>query len=340
MTRLARRTLCAAAAAATLLTFATAAPAQDIKERTLKFSFTSQKDHPQTLGAERFAELVAQKSGNKLQVKIFGGAVLGGDLQNVSAVQGGTLEMTCLNAGILSSHVKELGVLDLPFLFTNEQEADAVVDGPVGQGMLAKLADKGLIGLAYWELGFRNLTNNKRPITKVDDIAKLKIRVIQSPIYIDIFNTLGANATPMPFPEVYGALEQHAIDGQENPVATILASRFNEVQKHLTLTSHIYNPMALLISKKFWDTLSPVEKKILSEAATEAGRYERQVSRQHESQALEALRRSGMQVTELAPGELDRLRQKLQPVVDRASEKIGTDIVAAVQAELAKVRAR
>ena len=340
MARLARRSLCTAAAAAALLPFAASAQAQDIKERSIRFSFTSQKDHPQTLGAEKFAELVAQKSGKKLQVKIFGGAVLGGDLQNVAAVQGGTLEMTCLNAGILSSHVKELGVLDLPFLFTNEKEADAVVDGPVGQAMLAKLADKGMIGLAYWELGFRNLTNSKRPITKVDDIAKLKIRVIQSPIYIDIFNTLGANATPMPFPEVYGALESNAIDGQENPVTTILASRFNEVQKHLTLTRHVYNPMALLISKKFWDTLSPAEKKILSEAATEAGRYERQVSRQQESQAIDTLRKSGMQVTELAPGELDKLRQKLKPVVDRASEKIGTDIVVAVNAELAKVRAK
>jgi tripartite ATP-independent transporter DctP family solute receptor len=338
MKTIARRSFCAAAAAAALLPFA--AQAQDIKERTIKFSFTSQKDHPQTLGAEKFAELVSQKSGKKLAVKIFGGGVLGGDLQNVSAVQGGTLEMTCLNAGILSSHVKELGVLDLPFLFTNEKEADAVVDGPVGQAMLAKLADKGMIGLGYWELGFRNLTNSKRPITKVEDIARLKIRVNQSPIYIDIFNTLVANATPMPFPEVYGALEQHAIDGQENPVATILASRFNEVQKHLTLTRHIYNPMALLISKKFWDTLSPTEKKILGEAATEAGKYEREVSRRHESQALETLRKSGMQVTELAPGELEKLRQKLKPVVDRASEKIGGEIVAAVNAELAKVRAK
>lgn len=313
--------------------------AQDIKERTIKFSFTSQKDHPQAIGAEKFAELVAQKSGNKLHVKNYGSGALGGDLQNVSAVQGGTLEMTCLNAGILSSHVRELGVLDLPFLFTNEREADAVVDGPVGQQMLAKLADKGMIGLAYWELGFRNLTNSKRPITKVDDIAKLKIRVIQSPIYIDMFNTLGANATPMPFPEVYGALEQNAIDGQENPVTTILASRFNEVQKHLALTRHIYNPMALLISKKFWDTLSPAEKKIISEAAIEAGKYERQVSRQKESEALAELKKSGMQVTELAPGELDKLRQRLKPVVDRASEKTGAEIVTAVNAELARLRA-
>ena len=339
MPRLTRRIACAALMAAAMLPLALA-HAQDIKERTIKFSFTSQKGHPQTQGAEKFAELVAQKSGNKLQVKIFSSGVLGGDLQNVSAVQGGTLEMTCLNAGILSTHVRELGVLDLPFLFTNESEADALVDGPIGQGMLAKLADKGMIGLAYWELGFRNLTNSKRPITKVDDIAKLKIRTIQSSIYVDIFNTLGANATPMPFPEVYGALEQNAIDGQENPVATILASRFNEVQKHLALTRHIYNPMALLMSKKFWDTLSPTERKIIGEAAIEAGKFERQVSRQHESQALETLKKSGMQVTELAPGELDKLRQRLKPVVDRASEKTGQEIVTAVYAELAKMRAK
>ena len=122
-------------------------------------------------------------------------------------------------------------------------------------------------------------------------------------------------------------------------MTTILASRFNEVQKHLALTRHIYNPMALLISKKFWDTLSPAEKKIISEAAIEAGKYERQVSRQKESEALAELKKSGMQVTELAPGELDKLRQKLKPVVDRAAEKTGAEIVTAVNAELARLRA-
>ena len=136
------------------------AVAQDIKERTIKFAFQNQKGHPQAEGAQKFADLVAQKSGNKITVKLFPGGTLGGDVQTVSALQGGTIEMTVLNAGILQSQVKEFAVYDFPFLFATPQEADAVVDGPFGKGLFDNLAEKNLIGLAYWELGFRNLTNS------------------------------------------------------------------------------------------------------------------------------------------------------------------------------------
>lgn len=312
--------------------------AQDIKERTIRFAFQNQLQHPQALGAQHFADIVAAKSGNKLQVKLFPGGQLGGDVQTVSALQGGTVEMTVLNAGILSSQVKEFAVFDFPFLFGNAAEADALTDGTFGKGLLARLADKNLIGLAYWDLGFRNLTNSKRPITRVEDIAGLKIRVIQSPIYIDLFNTLGANATPMPFPELYPALEQRAVDGQENPFTVIRSSKFNEVQKHLAVTRHIYNPQALLVSKKLWDSLSADERKILADAAAEATRYQRQVSRKQADEALEELKKSGMQVTEFSPAEMARLRDKVKPVIDKYSAAVGEDTVKALYAELAKVR--
>lgn len=245
------RKLLWAAVAATAVLAAPGAVAQ-VKERTLKFAFQNQTGHPQAQGAQKFADLVAAKSGGKITVKLFAGGVLGGDLQTVSALQGGTVELTVLNAGILSAQVKEFAAYDFPFLFNSGKEADAVTDGPFGQKLMAKLEDKGLHGLGYWDLGFRNLTNSKRPITKADDIAGLKIRVIQSPIYIDMFAALGANATPLPFPELYSALEQKAVDGQENPNTTILSSKFAEVQKHITQTRHIYNPQALLVSKKTW----------------------------------------------------------------------------------------
>jgi len=331
-----RRSMMALAAAATLAE-PLCAHAQ-VAERTIKFAFQNQADHPQAQGAKKFADLVAAKSGGKITVKLFPGGTLGGDLQTVSALQGGTVDMTVLNAGILSAQAREFAVYDLPFLFGSPEEADAVTDGPFGQKLLAKLADKNLVGLGYWELGFRNLTNSKRAIAKADDIAGLKIRVIQSPIYIDLFNALGANAVPMPFPELYPALEQKAVDGQENPVTTIRSSKFNEVQKYLAITRHIYNPQAVLMGRKLHDALSPAEKKIVADAMAEATTFQRGVSRVQATVALDELKKAGMQVTELPPAEIEKLRAKVKPVVDKHSDKIGADTVKEVYATLAKLR--
>ncbi|MBT9599142.1 MAG: TRAP transporter substrate-binding protein [Vitreoscilla sp.] len=327
-----RRTLFAALATVFACTLAQA------QERTIKFAFQNQKGHPQAEGAQKFADLVAAKSGGKITVKLFPGGTLGGDLQTVSALQGGTVEMTVLNAGILSAQTKEFGVYDFPFLFASPEEADAITDGPFGQKLLAKLSEKNLVGLGYWELGFRNVTNSKRPIVKAEDIAGLKIRVIQSPIYIDMFNALGANAVPMPFPELYPALEQKAVDGQENPFTTIRSSKFAEVQKYLTVTRHIYNPQAVIMSKKFHDSLSPAEKKIIADAMGEATTFQRGVSRVQANVALDDLRKAGMQVNELVPAELDKFRAKVKPVVEKQTEKVGAEAVKEVYAALAKLR--
>ncbi|NML26696.1 TRAP transporter substrate-binding protein [Zoogloea dura] len=316
----------------------TAAQAADIKERTLKFAFQNNKGHPQEMGAQKFAELVAARSGGKIKVKLFPGGQLGGDVQTISAVQGGTIEISVLNSGILQSLSKEFAVFDFPFLFANPQEADAVTDGAFGQGLHAKLAPRGLVGLGYWDLGFRNITNSKHPITRVEDIAGLKLRVIQSPIYVDIFTALGANPTPLAWPEVYSALEQKAVDGQENPNTTIRTAKLNEVQKHLAQTRHIYNPQSLIFSKKLWDTLSADERKIITDAATEATAYQRQVSRQQANEALEDLKKAGMQVTEIAPAELQRMRDKVKPVVEKYSASVGAETVKTLYAEIAKVR--
>jgi tripartite ATP-independent transporter DctP family solute receptor len=316
---------------------ATGAGAQ-VKERTLKFAFQNQTGHPQAQGAQKFADLVAEKSGKKITVKLFPGGSLGGDLQTVSALQGGTLDVTVLNAGILTAQVKEFAAYDLPFLFNSAQEADAVTDGAFGRRLMAKLEERNLHGLGYWDLGFRNLTNSRRAIAKADDIAGLKIRVIQSPIYIDLFNALGANATPMPFPELYSALDQKAVDGQENPNTTILASKFSEVQKHITQTRHIYNPQALIVGKKTWDGLSAEERRIVEEAALEATRFQRTVSRGEADKALQALKSAGMVVTELPPEEIAKLRAKVKPVFDKYAASVGTEAVNELNAEIAKVR--
>jgi tripartite ATP-independent transporter DctP family solute receptor len=332
--------LCAVALAANTLLPHSAAWAQDIKSRTIKFAFQNQGEHPQAQGARKFGELVAAKSGGKIKVRTFAGGTLGGDLQTVSALQGGTVEMTVLNAGILAAQVKEFAAYDFPFLFNSAAEADAITDGAFGQGLLQRLTEKNLIGLGYWDLGFRHLTNSKHPVSKLEDVAGLKIRVIQSPIYIDLFNTLGGNATPMPFPELYGALESKAVDGQENPASTILSSKLGEVQKYLTLTRHVYNPQALLVSRKFWSSLSADEQKIIREAAAEATLFQRQVARAKDQADLEQLKKEGVHISELSPAEVQRWRDRVQPVVNKHSAAVGEATVKALYAELDKVRAK
>lgn len=309
-----------------------------VSERTLRWAQQNSMEHPQGLGAKKFADLVEQKSGGKIKVRVFPGGQLGGDLQNVSALQGGTLDLMVLNAGLLVGIVKDFAVLDLPFLFNTAEEADAVVDGPVGTKLFEKLPDKGLVGLGYFELGFRNVTNSKRPIAKAEDFQGIKLRVLQSPLFIDLFNTLGANTVAMPFPEVYTALEQRVIDGQENPVTVIFDTKFQEVQKYLSLTRHIYNAQSVIMGKKTWDKLSEEERKIVQASLNEAEAYQRQVSREKSLQVLDDLKKAGMQVNEVSPQEIARIREKIKPVVDKYAKEAGEPLMAEVNAEIAKKR--
>ncbi len=308
------------------------------QERTIKFTTQNPKGHPLVMGMEKFAEIVQAKSGGKIKVNLFPGGVLGGDAPVVSALQGGTIEMASMNSGILASQVKDFAVFDYPFMFANGKEADAVVDGPFGKKMHAKLEPKGLIGLTYWELGFRSITNSKRPITKVEDMEGLKLRVIPNAINVDWVKALGANPTPLAFPELYAALEQKAIDGQENPISVINANKFFEVQKYVTLTNHQYNPQSVLMSKKFWDSLNPAEQKIITEAAAESTVYQRQQARLQDVTALDAVKKGGMQVTELSAAELAKFREKMKPVLEKHGAST-PEAVLELTGELAKIRA-
>ena len=315
-----------------------AAQAQ-VREQTFRWTTQNPAGHPVTEGGQKFADLVSQKSGGKMQVKLFPGGVLGGDVQVLSAVQGGTIDMTSMNSGILQGQVKEFAIVDFPFLFNDAKEADAVLDGSIGKALADKLPEKGLVHLAYFDLGFRNITNSRRAIKTADDIAGLKIRVIQSPIYIDTFAALGANPVPMPFPEVYPALEQKTIDGQENPFTVIEANKFQEVQKYLVGSRHIYNPQTMMISKKTWDRLNKEEQAVLMSAAKEAQAYQRKVSRDAQDVALGNLKQK-MEYTELSPTELAKVRTKLKPVIDKFSANVGPDFAKQVYAEIDKVRGK
>jgi TRAP-type transport system periplasmic protein len=246
--------------------------------------------------------------------------------------------MLVLNAGILSSNVKAFGAVDLPFLFNSGEEADKVMDGAFGKSLSEKLPATGLVGLAYWELGFRNLTNNRRAVTKLEDIKGLKIRTLQSPIPIELFNSLGANAVPLPYTELYTALETGTVDGQENPFANIINAKFYEVQKYLTVTRHQYNPQIVLVSKKFWDGLNEEEKAILQSAATEARDFQRKVSREADAKALDEIKKTGMQVTELNAAETQKIRDAVKPLIDKFSADVGADTVSLLFKELDAVR--
>jgi len=313
------------------------ASAQDVKERTLKFGLNGPEGHPAVAGMKKFAAAVEAKSGGKIKVQLFLNGTLGSDQATLSALKGGTVEMAVMNSGILASEVKALEVFDFPFLFNNEKESDAIVDGPIGQKMHAMLQDKGIVGLSYWELGFRNISNSKHPMTKVEDIEGLKLRVIPNAINVDWVKALGANPTPLPFPEVYAALEQKAIDGQENPISVIAANKFWEVQKYVALTNHQYNPQSVIFSKKVWDTMSAAEKKIIDDSADEAVKAQREASRAALASNLELLKKNGMTITQFPAAEVAKLREKMKPVIEKHSALVGP-IVAEVQAELAKMR--
>jgi TRAP-type transport system periplasmic protein len=315
-----------------------AGQAADIKDRSIKMPIVNNIDHPQGVGAKKFAELVEQKSGGKIKVKLFPGGTLGGEQQVASAMQGGTIEASMMAPAQLVGMIKEFVVLDFPFAFANEREADFVLDGPVGKKLLDKLPEKNLVGLAYMEQGYRSVSNSKRPVAKLEDMQGLKIRTIQNPLYVDMLNALGANPVPMAFTELYTALETKTVDGQENPFSTLEASKFYEVQKYMSTTQHIYNPQLLLLSKKFWGSLSADEKKIFQDAANEARDYQRKVARDMSQKSREFLVKNGMQINDIPPQEIARMREKVKPVIDKYSAQVGEPLVKEFYAELDKSR--
>jgi TRAP-type transport system periplasmic protein len=330
------RRLCASLPAGLLAALiACAAPAQPLVG---KIGLSLDDKHPQGMGLQRFADLVKQKTNGRVSFRLFPNASLGNDIQMTTALQAGTLEATLPASSTVANLVKEIGLFDLPFLFNTPQEADAVLDGPIGQRILAKLPEKGLIGLAWMENGYFTTTNSKHPINRLEDFQGLKLRAIQNPIYVDTTNALGAIATPLPVTEVYTALETRAIDGQQTPALAALGFKFFDVQKYLSLTNHTYNPFILIMSKKFWDKLAPADQKAVQEAANEARDFERTRSRALNVGLIADIKAKGIVVNEIAPAEAARMRERVKPVVDKHVKLIGEDLYKEVTAQLARIR--
>ncbi len=323
---------------ATLVAASASALAQDVRDRVIKFGHLVQPGHPIALGTEKFAELVASKSGGKMKVREYGASVLGSEAQQVSALQGGVQEMFAPATTSVASLVKEMSLIDTPFSFSSAKQVDALLQGPFGQAMLKKLEDKGLVGLDYWETGFRNVTNSRKPVTSPDDVKGLKIRVMGNPLFLESFSALGTNPVPMAFGELYGALESRALDAQENPYSIVLTSKFYEVQKYMSVTNHVYTANPVLVSKKFWDRLTPDEQKILRDAAREAGAYHRALSRDVAAKDRQALLAKGMQINEVPKETIAKMREITKPVADKFAATYDPALVELYRAEMKKIQ--
>jgi tripartite ATP-independent transporter DctP family solute receptor len=265
----------------------------------IKYAVVGPDDHPYTIMAKKFKELVEDKTNGQVQVTIFPNAQLGSEREMAEGVRMGTIQMTTVTSdGTLPAWTPELQVFSIPYLFRDRDHAYKVLDGNVGKELGDKLLAQGLRSLGFCELGWRHFTNNVRPIAKPEDAKGLKIRVQEAKVWFSLVKALGATPTPIPFGELYTALQQRTVDGQENPVATIRSMKFYEVQKYLTLDGHTYSAGSVLINPKFYDSLSPDIQKAIQDSATEAISYQREVIAQKEAEDLQFLKDKGMEVTE------------------------------------------
>jgi len=315
-----------------------AASAQDIQERTIRWGHLNNADHPVSFGVKKFAETLSAKSGGKLNIREFPASQLGNELQQQSALRGGTQEMLSASTTSLATVVPEFGLLDFPFIVSTTDQAEALAQGAFGKAMMDTLPQRGLIGLGYWGLGFRNVTNSKLPIAKLEDFSGLKLRVIPNPVYLESFSAFKANPIPMSFGELYSALETRTVDGQENPYTVILSNKFYEVQKYVSATNHTFTQNIILVSKIFWDKLSPTEQRMMRESYEESRGYQKEQTRLQTESALSELQSKGMQYNAVAPAELERMRKAAQPVVDKISAALRPETVKLFNDELDRIR--
>ena len=277
------------------------------------------------IAAEKFKEVVEERTDGVVSVEIFPNAQLGDERTLLESMQIGTVDMGVITNGPVANFVEEIAVFELPFLFPSREAAYEVLDGPVGQDLLDELERVNLKGLAYAERGFRNLTNSRGPVTEPADLDGLKLRVMENPVYVDTFRELGANAVPMAWTEALTAMQQGTIDGQENPVNVIHSFELNETQTHMTLSRHTYAPAIFVMGMPVWNELPEPVQGVIEDAAQEAAEYERQVNEEMEAEQLAELKAAGMEVVEDA--DLEAFRTAVGPVYDKYSDRFGEYLI-------------
>ena len=282
------------------------------------------------MGMTRFGEVLEELSGGQFTLEQHPASALGGEREMIEAVQIGTLDMVITSTGPLPNFVPETQVLDLPFLFRDYDHARGVLDGEIGQELLAKIDESGMKALAWTENGFRHITNSRRPVRTPQDLAGLKIRTMENPIHLRAFEALGAAPTPMSFAELFTALQQGVVDAQENPIVVISVSRFSEVQDHLTLSGHLYSPAIILMSQSLWDSLSEEERGWFEEAARASVEVTRGRVTELEETGVDALREAGMEVVT----EIDRaaFEKAVQPAYDAYTQQYGDELIERIRA--------
>ncbi len=296
---------------------------------TMKLTSTQTKDHPYNVGAQKFADLIKERTKGRIQVTIYPDSQLGkGEREMLEGLQQGTIDIYVGSTGPVGNFSPSMNILDIPFLFRDFSHVDKVLDGPIGQQLLKDLEKANLIGLAFWENGFRHLTNSKVAVTKPEDGKGLKIRVMENKVHLLAWKTAGLNPTPMAWGEVYPALQQKVIDGQENPVAVFYASKLWEVQKHFSLTQHVYSPAPFIVSKKTWDKMPPADQEIFRKTAMEVAAFQRKVNRDAEEAKLKEMEGKGLAIVRTV--DKAAWQKAMQPAFGEFSKDFGKEKIDAI----------
>lgn len=306
-------------AAAALAAAALLAPAH--AQTPMKISISIGQNSHQGIAIDTFAREVERRTNGRIKVQPFYSGALGGERESIEAVQLGTQELTFSSTGPVPNFVPAARILDIPFLFRDKAHARAVLDGPIGQEMLKEFESKGFKALGWAENGVRHMTNSKRAVNTPDDLKGLKMRTMENPVHVAAYKGFGIITTPMAFPEVFTALQQGTVDGQENPLSVIMAARFDQVQKHLTLTGHVYSPAIWLMNKAAFDKLSPADQKIFLDAAAEGTKANRARVDEDDAKGVAELRSKGMQVIENP--DRARFQAALSPVYAEFEKQFG-----------------
>jgi TRAP-type transport system periplasmic protein len=315
------RLICPLALSAATAFALSAAPA--VGQTTLKMNIAVAQNSHYGVAVDAFAREVETRTGGRYRIQNFYAGALGAERESVEGVQLGTLDLTLTSTGPIPNFVPEVAILDIPFLFKDYAQARAVLDGPIGQEMLLKFPGKGIVALAWAENGFRHMTNSKRPVNNPDDLKGLKMRTMENPIHIQAYKQFGILPTPMAFTEVYTALQQGTVDGQENPLSVITSAKLDQVQKNLTLTGHVYSPSLILMNKAQWDKLSAADKQAFLDAAKEAVKVNRARVDDDEKKAVADLKSKGMAVVENV--DKAKFQAVLAPVYADFGKKFGQE---------------
>ncbi len=302
-----------------------------MEARTIKLAHVVNEQDGFHIAAVKFKELVEERTDGKLTVELYPNAQLGDERTLLEGMQIGTVDMGVITNGPVANFVEEIAVFELPFLFPSPEAAYDVLDGPIGQELLAELERVNLKGLAYAERGFRNLTNDVRPVNTPADVQGLKVRVMENPVYIDTFRALGANTVPMAWTEALTAMQQGTIDGQENPVNVIYSFKLYEPQKHLSFTRHTYAPAIFVMGMSVWNSLPGDVQEIVQTAAQEAAEYERRMNAEMEAEQIQALRDNGMQIVDNP--DIAAFQAAVAPVYEKYGDQFG-DYLTRIQEQL------